>query len=81
MIFKSIIETRLNCVFLSQWLNHSSHTLNTSQQSPTGNFLTVLNDQNTSGNSKTATPALQINGLSSQELTPTTIRAKDVIYA
>ena len=39
-------------------------TLNTSQHSPTGNFLIALNYQNTSGNSKTATPALQLNGLS-----------------
>ena len=41
--------------------------LNTSQHLPTGNFLIALNYQNTSGNSKTATPALQLNGLSSQE--------------
>ena len=41
----------------------------------------ALNYQNTSGNSKTATPALQLNGLSSQEPAPTTIQAKDVIYA
>ena len=48
---------------------------------PTGNFLMVMNYQNTSGNSKTATPALQLNGLSSQEPAPTTIQARDVIYA
>ena len=56
-------------------------TLNTSQHSPTGNFLIALNYQNTSGNSKTATPALQLNGLSSQEPAAITIQAKDVIYA
>ena len=44
-------------------------------------LLIALNYQNTSGNSKTATPALQLNGLSSQEPAPTTIQAKDVIYA
>ena len=69
--------------FPSGWQKEllNKDTINTSKHSPTGNFLILLNYQNTSGNSKTATPALQLNGLSSQEPAPINIQAKDVIYA
>ena len=82
LVEKGVILVLLREVFrykLKEGFNKD--TLNTSQHSPTGNFLIALNYQNTSGNSKTATPASQLNGLSSQGPAPTTIQAKDVIYA
>ena len=73
--------TTKNYIGLTEGTFKQRYTLNTSQHSPTGNFLIALNYQNTSGNSKIATPTLQLNGLSSQEPAPITIQAKDVIYA
>ena len=61
--------------------NDNNDIPNTSLHSPTENFLTALNYQSTSDNSKTATSISQLNGLSSQELDPTIIQVNDVTYA